>query len=115
MRWRSEEEAKEGGGDGMRGNVEEQWRRERDRERGSENEVESRGYKSQATQGLGRKASPCPCVPYEFPKCSLILPFLGFTSCQGALKSFHICDPIFLPFHFLVSLFIFILFFIISI
>ena len=34
MRWRGEKEAKESGGDGMRGNVMEQWRRERERERG---------------------------------------------------------------------------------
>ena len=47
----------------------------REEGRESDDEVESRGYKSQATQGLGRKASPCPSVPYEFPMSSLSVPW----------------------------------------
>lgn len=73
--------------------------REGERRRGRE-----QGLQEPGDAGLGQEGKPLPFrslrVPYEFPKRSLVLPFLGFTSCQGALKSFHICDPVFPTFHF---------------
>lgn len=57
MRWRGEKEAKESGGDGMRGNVREQWRREREREgrRGRE-----QGLQEPGDAGLGQEGKPLP-------------------------------------------------------
>lgn len=66
-RLRCEKEAKDGDGDGIRGNVRGQWRRARvwaSEEQGSQ-------------QGL--QEEPGPPVPYEFPMSSLVLLFPGFT------------------------------------